>query len=663
MMGGQELEVVDKFDKNGDGWLNNEERKPARESVTKERAESRGGRFGRFGGGAGGPGGPGGRRNLKPPEPGKKVSPADVKTYGNEPFYAPDTLRTLFLQFENSDWEKELSDFHNTDVEVPATLTVDGKTYNNVGVHFRGMSSYMGVPEGRKRSLNLSVDLADKEQAIGGYRTLNLLNAHEDPSFLRATLFYDIAREYIPAPKANFVRVVINGEDWGIYNSVQQFNKDFIKENFGTTKGARWKVRGSPGGQGSLAYLGPDPEQYKQIYTIKSKDDPKVWKSFIEMLRVLNETPAEQLEKELGPLLNIDGALRFLALDNALINNDGYWIRTSDYSIYQDEKGKFHILPQDANETFGKPGGGMRIFTPALALVRGFLDDGDSNDDRKLDGKEIAALAENWFAKVDPSDAGKLSRAAFQEEMQKFLPEPRMIFRGPPGAEPNRPNVPPPGSENRPSVAGVLFDASDRDKDGSLVRDELKATFAQWLADWDSDKNSNLEEEELQKGFTALLPPPQLPAGQFPGGPGGPGEMAGGRGGAVRRGMPGRNMPRVDGVKLDPLAAANDERKPLISKLLAVPALRERYLGYVREIAEKHLDWKNLGPRAERYHKLIDEYVKVDTRKLDSYDAFQKSLTGDLANAEGPNFGRIAISLKDFADQRREYLLKEKNAR
>jgi len=54
-------------------------------------------------------------------------------------------LRTLFLEFEESDWEQELVDFHNTDVEVPAKLTVDGKVYNGVGVHFRGMTSYQSV--------------------------------------------------------------------------------------------------------------------------------------------------------------------------------------------------------------------------------------------------------------------------------------------------------------------------------------------------------------------------------------------------------------------------------------------------------------------------------------------------------------------------------------
>ena len=56
-------------------------------------------------------------------------------------------------------------------------------------------------------------------------------------------------------------------------------------------------------------------------------------------------------------MLDIDGALKFLALEVALVNNDGYWTRASDYSIYLDPKGVFHIFPHDANETLGPAGG------------------------------------------------------------------------------------------------------------------------------------------------------------------------------------------------------------------------------------------------------------------------------------------------------------------
>jgi hypothetical protein len=128
----EERKLVAQFDKDGDNRLNAAERKAAREFLAKEKAEGRGPR--RFG--------PRGRNeNNTPPEPGPKLSSADVKSFGSETLYASNILRTLFLEFDDMDWEKELADFKGTDVEVPAKLTVDGKAHRDVGVHFRGASS------------------------------------------------------------------------------------------------------------------------------------------------------------------------------------------------------------------------------------------------------------------------------------------------------------------------------------------------------------------------------------------------------------------------------------------------------------------------------------------------------------------------------------------
>jgi spore coat protein CotH len=74
---------------------------------------------------------------------------------------------------------------------------------------------------------------------------------------------------------------------------------------------------------------------------LKSKEDPKAWAALIELCKVLNETPTDKLEAALKPILDIEGALKFLALENVLINSDGYWTRASDYLIYRDEKGHF----------------------------------------------------------------------------------------------------------------------------------------------------------------------------------------------------------------------------------------------------------------------------------------------------------------------------------
>jgi len=515
-MGG-ERKLVDQFDKDGDKRLNTAERNAAREFLASNP-----------GGGPGGPGGPGGRggrggpgmggrggRGMAPATTGIAVSPADVKP-ATTPLYDLATLRTLFLTFENPDWEAELAAFNNTDVEVPATMVVDGKTYKDVGVHFRGASSFFMVPEKSKRSLNVSLDFVDENQSLLGYKTLNLLNSNGDPTLMRAVLYQEIAREFIPAGHANFVRVVINGENWGVYSSTQQFNKEYLRDHLKTTDGARWKVPGSPNGRGGLEYLGDNVPAYKAIYEIKSKDTPKAWADLIQMTKVLNTTPADRLEAALSPLLDIDGVLRFLALEIALVNSDGYWVRASDYNIYQDPKGQFHILPHDTNETFhtgGGPGG------------RG-------------GGRGPEAM---------PGGGG-------------FPPGGRGM---PPG---------PPGSDGR----------------GQFM--------------------------------------PQGPGGRGPGGPGGPG----GEG----------------GVTLDMFTGINNPARPLISRLLAVPALKVRYAGYVKQIAEKWLDWKTLGPMVAKHRALIEAEVMRDTKKLSTNDAFAAGIDGTVG------------SLKAFAEQRREFLLK-----
>ena len=148
-----------------------------------------------------------------------------------------------------------------------------------------------------------------------------------------------------------------------MYANVQQFNKTFLKEHFDSKKGSRWKVSGNPRGDAGLRYLGEDVEQYRSRFEIKSKDKPEAWESLINLCKVLNQTPQDQLVSKLEPLLDIDSVLWFLAYDVAFINSDGYWTRASDYSIYLDEAGKFHIIPHDMNESFremhgrGGPGG------------------------------------------------------------------------------------------------------------------------------------------------------------------------------------------------------------------------------------------------------------------------------------------------------------------
>jgi spore coat protein CotH len=145
-----------------------------------------------------------------------------------------------------------------------------------------------------------------------------------------------------------------------VRSPVEQVNKSFLRQWFKTDSGMRWKSPGSFNSRAGLEYWGDDPTRYRSLYEIKSKDDLKAWEALIQLTRVLNRTSPDKLEAALAPILNIDGVLRFLALDATLSNNDGYWVRGSDYNMYRDPTGKFHVIPNDINETYGGTAPGFR---------------------------------------------------------------------------------------------------------------------------------------------------------------------------------------------------------------------------------------------------------------------------------------------------------------
>jgi hypothetical protein len=127
----EDIPLVSRFDRNRDKQLDREERMAAREFLVAN---------------------PERRRPLPRPRitrtgtPGVPLAPKDVKHYGEKvSLYDPETLRTLFLEFEHPDWEQELAAFYHTAVELPATLVAEGKRYGDVGASFRGNNSFTGA--------------------------------------------------------------------------------------------------------------------------------------------------------------------------------------------------------------------------------------------------------------------------------------------------------------------------------------------------------------------------------------------------------------------------------------------------------------------------------------------------------------------------------------
>jgi hypothetical protein len=177
------------------------------------------------------------------------------------------------------------------------------------------------------------------------------------------------------------------------------------------------------------------------------------------------------------------------------------------------------------------------------ALAQQMVAQADKDKDAKLSKAEFTALADLWFDKLDAEKAGKVTPEKFTERFAEALGMPPQPSGGqPPPAAPGEGERPgrrgpggqrdggdPQGGRGRgpggggpvgmggpANLAPGVFGAADGNKDGSLSREELKATFEKWFAEFDSAKSGSLNEETLYAGLRE-----KLPQGGFGGGFGG----------------------------------------------------------------------------------------------------------------------------------------------
>lgn len=275
--------------------------------------------------------------------------------------YDQDRINEIEITFKDKNWVELLKAFKADGKDrLEADMTLNGKEYKSVGVRFKGNSSYFNIKNKGldKLPFNIKADYKIKDQKFDGkYDRIKLSNVFADPSYVREVLAYEIAGAYTFAPKANFVKLRINGEDYGVYTNTQSIDDVFLEEHFEESDGPFFKCDKADKKQSttakcgksyfsSLKYIGGDSSCYFNYYELKSDTG---WADFIQMCKTLN------LDKEnVESVLDIDKTLWMHAFNMVLVNLDSYSGRLChNYYMYKSEAGQFVPLIWDLNLAFG----------------------------------------------------------------------------------------------------------------------------------------------------------------------------------------------------------------------------------------------------------------------------------------------------------------------
>lgn len=277
-------------------------------------------------------------------------------------------LRRIDIQFSQPDWPAQLFENYPVKKDIVATLIMDGKRYSEVGVRYKGYSSYHIARLKYKKSLNLTLDFVKDNQNLMGYTTLNLHNGAWDRSYIKEVFFENLTRKYGPSLKASFVELYLNGTGWGLYSHIQALDGKFFRQWFPGNEGSSWRAE-SPGlvdqwkpGLTSLNYLGEDSLEYQKHYTLKRNKLPEPWKHLISLTRTLQESDHPD---SLNSILDVDRALWFLAREIVFEDHNGYVFDGGmDYYLYLDNQtGRVSPVQYDNNSIFFEsPPGNWDLF-------------------------------------------------------------------------------------------------------------------------------------------------------------------------------------------------------------------------------------------------------------------------------------------------------------
>src|SRR5262249_13496586 len=160
----------------------------------------------------------------------------------------------------------------------------------------------------------------------------------------------------VPSPRTAYAELYITvpgrfeREFVGLYTLIEQIDRTFIKDRFGSGQGLLMK----PERQMGLPHYGNDWSAYVERYQPKTAGNVAAIQRFIAFTKLLRDADDATFRKEVGNYLDGDEFLRYVAATVVLANMDSFLALGHNYymHVHPDTK-KIVFIPWDLNLSFG----------------------------------------------------------------------------------------------------------------------------------------------------------------------------------------------------------------------------------------------------------------------------------------------------------------------
>jgi spore coat protein CotH len=255
-------------------------------------------------------------------------------------------------------------------------LFYNGLEWYHVGVRYKGNSSL--TASSGKLPFRIKFDKFEDtyieitNQRFYGFKELSLGSNYNDVSVMRDKTASDLFRGFgVPAVRTVFYEIWIDkgtgtAEYFGVYTVNEIIPDSFLTNYFGSETGNCYKPDGD-GAAFSTTGFTLDDFELKTNETSSKSDIQAMYNALHSSTRTTNPT---QWKAGLEAVFDVDGFLKYLAVNNTIQNWDTYGNMTHNYYLYHDPSDDLiKWIVWDNNEAFGDGNGNRQALSFGMSEV------------------------------------------------------------------------------------------------------------------------------------------------------------------------------------------------------------------------------------------------------------------------------------------------------
>lgn len=283
--------------------------------------------------------------------------------------FAPNRVMQVEVKMDPDDWQAMRIEHRSPEVgnwskmaESPykyyrASVRIDGQQFDSVGIRKKG---FIGSAISTRPSLKINLDKYVKDQELGGMDLLTFNNNNQDPTQAQQFLVYGLMNKAgAMAPRVGFARIIVNGEDLGVYSHVEAIRKPFVKRHFGNSKGDLYEGLAGDFTERSLPRI------------IHKWGDDEEMLGMTSLNELINQ-PGPLDVSRLGEVLDLDSFFTLWATEVLTGHWDGYAGNRNNWHLYRDPgSGRYYMIPWGADSAFPDPRPNTGVTLPKSVFARG----------------------------------------------------------------------------------------------------------------------------------------------------------------------------------------------------------------------------------------------------------------------------------------------------